>query len=631
VWQFWYKLLLHERNEFSMHATRHLEAGSVTICDRSSLFTLGLVDDEIVEMNGLDFDVAAYSRFKYCDGEVTAFFGMLLARRLISLFGPRLTQSYVAASGFKQVPTAAYHVLGAVVASLTVHGYPPKGVFRIDRGVVRAVDYSGLSYEERLESNASRRVTLPEVSRHEITDSPVIVIDDIRVSGGTEDETRRILNEAGIQEVFYAYLAEIPQELGRSKSTLEHRLAHAAVQTLVDLVPIICSNNFKINARTCKFILRAPAADLAAFVEAVPVEQLRQIAAALVADGYHLMPEHAESYQALQEALNDHLPNFTTTLTRERVVVPGAPLHQGPFGSRPQVMSPVLYSPATTSPATLLELANGLRPDIRRVAFCTEDAVDEQDVPRALDNLRLVLTGLDPASDVEVFIRLRDREVMRRLLVMPGIDRVTGFVIPKANDKGFPKYANAILERSDAFRIMPILEHSNMTNPYFRDSLLAVLTQAAFVDNIDCVRLGGNDLMGHQYLRRDDAEFTIYDTVVGKLIADIVNEFRGTGHLVVTAPVFGCYGSRYDELFRREVRQNIANGLFGQTVIHPSQLRVILELYKVRQADFDSAQALTDTAVAVVGRNGKMDERATDLRWAQATLLRAELFGVRPE
>jgi citrate lyase beta subunit len=593
--------------------------------ERFSLFELGFDSDNmIIELNGDPaFNLYLYGRMKYGDGQAATYFGQLLARRLIRDYGDRLSTSYIAASGFKFVPTAAAHVMNEVVAALTLMGHPPLGVFRIDRGIVSAVDYSTLGYEARMTSNQDRRVTLPDVSLETVADNSVIVIDDVSVSGGTEAQTRLVLQAAGINQVLYAYLAMLPmRNNNEDSSSREHDLTHSAVKRLADLVPIICAGHWKLNARTCKFILRADPSEVAAFVEAVPVGALRRILTGIVMDAYHLMPEHMETYHVLMEAVQQHATSIIS-------VAQPAPPTKPATSPGVHAMHPVLYTPATTALAKLVHVTSGRAPLVRRVAICTEDSVAEPDLPVAIQRLALLLPQIDPNGPVKVFVRPRNHAVLSELLGLDGIKNVTGFVLPKVGPKGFPRYAEAILRCNPDFRIMPILESGKLTDPYFRSELLNVLTQGSFRDSIDCVRLGGNDLMLHQGLRRDDAEFTIYE-IIGHLLDSIINEFRGNGGFAVTAPVFGFFGEQFDELFTREVRMSMAKGLFGQTVIHPRHLSLLAEAYKVAAADAVSAQALlAPDAPAVVGRGGKMDERATDLGWAQAITQRAQLFGTK--
>lgn len=215
---------------------------------------------------------------------------------------------------------------------------------------------------------------------------------------------------------------------------------------------------------------------------------------------------------------------------------------------------------------------------------------------------------------------------MEAILDLKRIKRISGFIIPKAHPTGFTKYAHPILRKSGNFRLLPIIEHRRTPDSTFRRRLLETLLD--YQPYVDCVRIGGNDLLGHQGLRRAEG-VTIYDTVIGDLIASIVNEFRGIGEFEVTAPVVESFAPSYDFQLEKELRRSIANGLFGQTVIHPRHLGIILDAYKVRADDHASAKAMLDSNDAVLGNAGRMDEKATHYLWAQRTMARVELFGSR--
>ncbi len=289
------------------------------------------------------------------------------------------------------------------------------------------------------------------------------------------------------------------------------------------------------------------------------------------------------------------------------------------------VLHPTLYMPATRSPEKQLHIVNAGESGVWRVVLCTEDSIREDDVPAALESLRVVLAGMDPDSGVATFVRVRTPEVMARVLEMPNSDKLRGFVIPKADPAHFPHYADQVVD--SVFRLMPILESPLMTDRHFRETLRTVLTDDHYKGLIDCLRIGANDLMGHLGIRRDDNYFTVYDTPVGVTIYNIINEFRGLAGFTITAPVFECFGPQYDELLFLEVRQHMMNGLYGQTVIHPRHIRLIRDRYKVNEIDLLSARDIIDGDKAVKGVLGKMDERATHLKWAELVVERYKLFG----
>ena len=290
------------------------------------------------------------------------------------------------------------------------------------------------------------------------------------------------------------------------------------------------------------------------------------------------------------------------------------------------VLHPTLYTPATSSLAKLLALANGsVEAAAWNIVICTEDSIREDDVPGALQNLRALLANMDSPSGVSVYVRVRNPDVMGQLLEMPGVDKLRGFVVPKADPSSFPLYADQLV--GTAFRLMPILESHLTMDRNFRETLRSVLADARYYGMIDCLRIGANDLMGHLGIRRDDVQFTVYETPVGITIYEIINEFRGLSGFTVTAPVFECFAPEYDLLLHTEVRHHLLNGLYGQTVIHPRHIRIIRDLYKVSATDLQSAQDIVSGTEAVKGHNGKMDEHATHLKWAQLVLERHRLFG----
>lgn len=265
-------------------------------------------DGAVRTLNDQPFPLKAYGRFKYCDGASSLLFAEQMASMLVVEFGERLSEMYFASSGIKHVPSAAYNLLQLVIAELALMGYPVRGMFRIDRGVVKAVDYATLSLEERAVSNSGRRVALPDVSLNDITGHPVVVVDDIRISGQTEAETRRAFARVGIEDVAYAYLVLMDEEVSAADSSIESVLNQVAVQTLHDLSQIICSEGFMLNARTCKFILRAEPAEVAWLATAIPASTARQILSAMIADGYHAMSE----YQAAFTTFRSSIPRVTT-------------------------------------------------------------------------------------------------------------------------------------------------------------------------------------------------------------------------------------------------------------------------------------------------------------------------------
>lgn len=297
--------------------------------------------------------------------------------------------------------------------------------------------------------------------------------------------------------------------------------------------------------------------------------------------------------------------------------------------NNPETMYPTMYTPATNSPQKLLRYMEGGAEQVRRFVICTEDAVHEDLVPVALQNLQETLAAYEPTEKTAVFVRVRNQEVTERVLAMDGVAKITGFVLPKADPVSYPEHASMISKRNEEFRIMPILESPGMTDSLYRKDLLDVLGAPCHRQNIDCLRIGANDLMSNLGMRRPKKDLTIYDTAVGKLINDIILEYRGNGGFEIAAPVFEYYGDQYAALFQKEISQHIANQLYGQVVIHPNQLSPLWDAYQVTAEEVSDAQSIKSLgSTAVIGKGDRLLNAATHTNWAGRILARAALFGI---
>lgn len=293
----------------------------------------------------------------------------------------------------------------------------------------------------------------------------------------------------------------------------------------------------------------------------------------------------------------------------------------------PAIFYPTLYAPATMDEHKLLAKMHGADELVRRFVVDTEDAVTESRLAAGLANLDSVLEQYEPTEQTDVFVRLRNPQVTDEVLAMDGVQKLRGFVIPKADPETFADCASKIAERDSNFRLMPLLESPGMTDYGYRRALLDVLSSHR--SQIDCLRIGINDIMSTLGMRRPET-MTIYETVAGKLISDLVIEFRGNGQFPLTAPLFENFGPQYLDTFRKEVSQHVINQLFGQVVLHPRQLGPLWNLYKVDEEDLSHAQYVTgDNPEAAIGNGGRLVSLNTHAKWASTIIMRAELFGVR--
>lgn len=282
-----------------------------------------------------------------------------------------------------------------------------------------------------------------------------------------------------------------------------------------------------------------------------------------------------------------------------------------------------LYMPAHR--LDLLEIANAEKhPALRCVIFCTEDAILQQDVNSSLRYLGLCLQGFRSDVPRYRFIRARNPEILSRLLDLPHIEKIDGFVLPKFNMEVFDSYTDQL--RGTHFKIMPTIETREVFDTGAMLELRLALSNPDIFERLLILRIGGNDLMNLLGLRRSNA-LTIYATPLGQVIAQLITLFKPYG-FSLSAPVFEQLANPL--LLQQEIELDLAHGLVGKTAIHPEQVPAIEAAYRVTQQDVDmAAQILSHAVPAVFKMHDTMCEVATHTQWAQNILERQQLFGIK--
>lgn len=284
-------------------------------------------------------------------------------------------------------------------------------------------------------------------------------------------------------------------------------------------------------------------------------------------------------------------------------------------------MGASLYLPANHK--HLMAVADGERlGHARSLIFCTEDAVADSDLSWALFNLSVVLANMKEETGAERFVRVRNPEVLARVLAMPGVDKLTGFVLPKCTRHNFDAYFKQV--RSTDHMLMPTLETADVFNDDEMRKFREVLEQPGVRSRILALRIGGNDLLALLGLRRPRG-MTIYRTPLGPVISRLVTTFRPYG-FVLTAPVFEHLD--LPELLDQEVLEDMAYGMVGKTAIHPNQIALIEQHYRVKAKDLEAARAILDErSPAVFQMHNSMCEVATHRAWAQRMVEQSRVFG----
>jgi len=282
----------------------------------------------------------------------------------------------------------------------------------------------------------------------------------------------------------------------------------------------------------------------------------------------------------------------------------------------------MLYVPSTHR--SLVEVGKGIKyPFLRSVAFCTEDAVRESEVPQGMEALGKAFRQWGDGGPRR-FVRVRNPEILRQICQMPGWKTLSGFVLPKVNPERFDQFSAALPERFNGY-VMLTLETSEVLDLNALNTLREKLCRSPYRSQIIVLRIGGNDLLSLLGLRRPRHK-TIYSTPIGTVIPWLVMTFRPFG-FSLSAPVCEYYDDA--KTLAREVKKDLVMGLSGKTAIHPLQVPVIERHYRVSRRDLQAAERiLSDGASAVFGWDGAMCEPATHRRWAEDVIMRAKVFGI---
>lgn len=340
-----------------------------------------------------------------------------------------------------------------------------------------------------------------------------------------------------------------------------------------------------------------------------------------------------------------------------------------------------LYMPAIRQDISDLMMGTKYK-ELCSMVLCLEDAIGDHEVPLAeeiiVDQIKSVHKALETKSiDLEelplIFVRVRSVKQMELLAENLGesIDMLTGFVFPKFSVDNAEAYLDALKEISKATNTilyaMPILETADILYNEIREKNLLALQRLfeQYEDMILNIRIGATDLCGLYGIRRN-CNTTIYDiSIIRDFISDIINFFGRD--FVISGPVWE-YFETSSRILKPELRQSpfreilgeqglkvrtellnkyadgliketlldLANGLTGKTIIHPSHIKIVQSLNVITKEEYSDALSIIKHANGDVGVlkstfSNKMNEIKPHFKWANKILCKSEIYGVYHE
>ncbi len=314
-------------------------------------------------------------------------------------------------------------------------------------------------------------------------------------------------------------------------------------------------------------------------------------------------------------------------------------------------------------------------PELTSMVLCFEDAISEEYLSDAEENVLMVLQDISNAITKEIitvndipliFLRVRNTKqflAFTEKLTSNHIKVLTGFVFPKFNSVNGEIYLSHLKKLNNTFGEvlygMPILESKELILKETRINEL-VNVQALvrpFRDLILNIRVGATDLSSWFGVRRG-MNYTIYDILpVRDCMSDILNFLNRQGDdYILSAPVWEYFLASKTMKFKGKLKTNIhhslikrsaivneavdgllrevildnANGFVGKTVIHPTHINYVNAMQAITKEEYEDALQILDTSGGVIksSKSNKMNEINPHRGWAKKIYQKALAYGV---
>jgi citrate lyase beta subunit len=259
-------------------------------------------------------------------------------------------------------------------------------------------------------------------------------------------------------------------------------------------------------------------------------------------------------------------------------------------------------------------------PSLKSIVIDTEDGINKDDLNNAKEIIKNILVSYKKNS-LLVFIRPNDPKVLEEFLDYENIDKIDGFVLPKFSLDNADQYLKLVKKSNHYY--MPSIEGKEL---FCTESLKTIRDKFLIQkEKIILVRFGLEDMLKQLGMKRS-CEYSLFDyAVCSSVIGNFLAIFKSSG-FVVSGGVYPCFNDK--EGFVKDVRRDLKEGLFSKTIIHPSQIDLVHEVYKVTKEEYKEAKMLLESSEAVINTGGKMGEVKTMSPYAKETIKRAEVYGV---
>ncbi|WP_373073475.1 HpcH/HpaI aldolase/citrate lyase family protein [Sulfurimonas sp.] len=259
-------------------------------------------------------------------------------------------------------------------------------------------------------------------------------------------------------------------------------------------------------------------------------------------------------------------------------------------------------------------------PNLKSIVIDAEDGISEDDLLYAKQIIKDTLKNYQKNS-LSVFIRPNDPNTLKEFLSYKNIDKVDGFILPKFSLDNADQYLDLLKNTKHNF--MPSIEGKEL----FETDDLKVLRKkiTEYKDRVILIRFGLEDMLRQLGMKRT-CEYSIFDyAVCSSVIGNFLCVFKSKG-FAVSGGVYPCFKDK--DGFIKDLKRDLKEGLFTKTVIHPSQIDLVHEIYKVTKEEYKDAKSLLEASDAVINLGGAMGEVKTMSPYAKEIIQRADVYGV---
>lgn len=298
----------------NMHTVFDLHSLKTNILHREVLSlseNLDLINGELIDDIGNRFDAYTYSKFKYGDGVAGRKYGHQLAKKFIEKHPYILDPDFdskslvISTSPYKSIVKGSSSIVSGfktyINQVLLQYNKEPIIDIVILKDTMFSGDYGTMSEYERKSIMTHTELFVMDSF---IQNKKIILIDDARITGTHESEMIHFFSSKNIDRIYFLYVADMNQSIGKSQPDIESNMNHAWMDNLDKLTTLVNSKEFVLNARVCKYVLSiGDKTKLLDFIDGLDEKPLYDMFGGMVSDGYASMDIYRQNFEIIKDTV----------------------------------------------------------------------------------------------------------------------------------------------------------------------------------------------------------------------------------------------------------------------------------------------------------------------------------------